>query len=87
MTHRDSALIPLQRGYLPQPVHPTLKKFIGGGRSLDFSVRAEYALVPQVAPSALVQYERKLPALSTAARTNTNTPVQQDFYCNLSIRK
>jgi len=87
MTYRDSALIRLQLGYLLQPVQQALKKFIGGGRSLDFSARTEFMLAPRVALSAFVQYEREFPVLSTAARTNTNTLVQQVFYTNWSIRK
>jgi hypothetical protein len=72
-------------GYRLQQVS---KDFIGGGRSVDFSARAEFMLSQSVGLSAFVQYEQwRFPVLSAVAQTDTTASVQLVFYSHWSIRK
>ena len=88
ITHPLSPLNEVQLGYLLQPVQQASKKFIGGGRSVDYSARTESMLSPRFALSAFVRYEHwKFPILSTKAQNNTTALVQIVLYPNWSIRK
>ena len=85
MTYSFSPRNQVQLGYRLQQVS---KDFIGGGRSVDYSARAEFMLSPKVALSAFVQYEQwNFPVLSAVPQANTTASLQLVFYPHWSIRK
>ncbi len=85
MTYTFSPRNQVQFGYRLQEVS---KDFIGGGRSVDYSVRSEFMLTQTLALSACTQYEHwKFPTLSTVPQSNVTGSIQLTFYPNWKIRK
>jgi hypothetical protein len=85
MTYSFSPRNRTQLGYRLQQVS---KDFIGGGRSVDLSLRSDFMLSSRVALSAFVQHEQWMfPVLSAVAHSNTTASVQLVFYPHWSIRK
>jgi len=64
------------------------KDFIGGGRSVDYSVRSDFMLTQTLALSAYTQYEHwTFPTLSTVPQSNVTGSVQLTFSPNWHLRK
>jgi hypothetical protein len=78
LTYWLSARNKLQLGYRLQTVSPA---FIGGGRLVDYSVRGEFMLGPNVSVSGFVQYEQwKFPVLSLTGQSDVTASLQCTFY-------
>ncbi len=85
MTYTFSPRNRVQFGYRLQQVS---KDFIGGGRSVDYSVRSDFMLTPTLALSAYSQYEHwSFPTLSATAHSNVTGSVQLTFSPNWHLRK
>ena len=85
LTYTVSPRNQLQLGYRLQEVS---KDFIGGGRSVDYSVRSDFMLSRTLALSAYTQYEHwSFPLLSTAAQSNITGSIQLTFFPNWHLRK
>ena len=88
ITHTLSPLNEVQLGCRLHTVQQASKKFIGGGRSVDYSARTESMLSSRVGLSTFVQHEQwKFSVLSATARANTTASDQLIFYPDWSVRK
>jgi len=85
LTYSFSPRDNFQLGYRQQEVS-TL--FVGGGRSVDYSARAEKMLTHDVGLSGFLQYEQwKFPVLAPGRRIDFTSSVQLTFYPKWQIRK
>ena len=85
VTYTFSPRNQVQAGYRLQEVS---KDFIGGGRSVNYSVRSDFMLSRTVALSAFTQYEHwGFPTLSTKPQTNFTGSIQLTFFPNWRLRK
>jgi Capsule assembly protein Wzi len=85
VTYTFSPRNQVQAGYRLQEVS---KDFIGGGRSVDYSVRSDFMLSRTLAFSAFTQYEHwAFPALSTRPQSNFTGSIQLSFFPNWRLRK
>jgi membrane-associated phospholipid phosphatase len=85
VTYTFSARNQVQAGYRLQEVS---KDFVGGGRSVDYSVRSDFMLSRTLALSAFTQYEHwGFPTLSTRPQSNFTGSIQLTFFPNWRPRK
>ena len=85
MTYTFSPRNQVQAGYRLQEVS---KAFIGGGRSVDYSLRGEFMLARVLAFSAFTQYEHwGFPMLSARPQSNFTGFIQLTFFPNWRLRK
>jgi membrane-associated phospholipid phosphatase len=85
MTYTFSPRNQVQFGYRLQEVS---KDFIGGGRSVDYSVRSDFMLTQTLALSAYTQYEYwRFPTLSAVPQSNVTGSIQLTFSPNWDLRK
>jgi hypothetical protein len=85
LTYSLSPRTRFQFGYRHQEVS---RDFIGGGRSVDYSVRSDLMLSHDVAFSGFLQYEQwRFPVLSPIGQPNITASFQFTFYPHWKIRK
>jgi len=85
MTYTFSPRNQLQAGYRLQEVS---KDFIGGGRSVDYSVRSDFMLSRTLSFSAFTQYEYwGFPTLSTRPHSNFTGSIQLTYFPSWRLRK
>ena len=85
MTYTFSPRNQVQAGYRLQQVS---KAFLGGGRSIDYSLRSEFMLSRTLAFSAFTQYEQwAFPMLSARPQSNFTGSIQLSFFPNWRLRK
>jgi hypothetical protein len=78
LTYWLSARNKLQLGYRLQTVSPA---FIGGGRLVDYSLRSEFMVGPNLSVSGFLQYEQwKFPVLSLSGQSDVTASLQCTFY-------
>jgi membrane-associated phospholipid phosphatase len=85
LTYSFSPHTRIQLGYRHQEVS---KQFIGGGRSVDYSMRSDVKLGPSVALTGSLQYEQwHFPVLTPLPQTDVTGSIQLTFYPHWQIRK
>jgi len=85
LTYSFSPQTRIQLGYRHQEVS---KQFIGGGRSVDYSMRSDVKIGQSVAVTGSVQYEQwHFPVLTPLPQTDVTGAIQVTFYPHWQIRK
>jgi Capsule assembly protein Wzi/PAP2 superfamily len=85
LTYSLSARTNFQLGYRLQDV---AKDFIGGGRSVDYSVSGNLMLSPRIACAGILQYEQwTFPLLAQGMQSDVTASIQLTYYPKLGLGK